>query len=108
MAQKDGPKRLGRFIKKENSKLIESLAMSEFSFEEISEEPITYHDNPNSNLIRVQMHEKSSLVPIVQVPEAINKDLRDEESRLPIIFPVDFTAEWKRHSQKAASRFIRL
>lgn len=108
MRNTDGERRAGRYIKGKNAKLIDNLALYKFSFEEICESPIAHRDNPGSNIIRAKLHEREDIDEVVLEPEGMNKDLRDEESKVPILQPVDFTSEWKRHRARNVGRPVRI
>ncbi len=108
MRNTDGERRTGRYIKVTNAKLIDSLALYKFSFEEICENPIAHRDNPSSNIIRAKLHERATMEEVVLDPEGLNKDLRDEDNRMPILQPVDFTNEWKKRRARNTTGPVRI
>lgn len=90
----DGQKKLGRFIKKD-SKLLASVEMVDYNFDEIAaSQPVAY-DNPDRNIINARFHDPKEIADNVKKPAAIDSLLEDaNKPRLGLILPADFTQDW--------------
>jgi flagellar biosynthesis/type III secretory pathway protein FliH len=103
----DGPKKVGRFIKK-GSKVLGKVALTEFSFQEICAAPVVSHDNQSRSIIHSKFHEPVHLEKNVQAPEKFDADLQNENQRRPLLRPLDFTRDWERDKKLRKSRHARL
>jgi flagellar biosynthesis/type III secretory pathway protein FliH len=90
----DGPKKIGRFIKK-GSKLLSSVEMVDYNFNEIAvSQPVAY-DNPDRNIINARFHDPQEIAANVKKPPSIDSRLEDaNKPRLGLILPADFTQDW--------------
>lgn len=93
-SHKEGPQRFGRFIKKDD-RILKSIALEEFSFEDISETKLTNFDNPEKSIIHVRLHDSEDLKDSVKEPNRINESLVDPTTLRSVIHPMDFTADWR-------------
>ena len=90
----DGPKKQGRFLKK-NSKLLDFVQMVDFSFEEICSQPLVGFDNSSSTIIHSKFHDPKKLATVVKPHATLDNDIFDpNQQALGIIFPADFTQDW--------------
>jgi len=96
-----GDRRIGRFIKKD-AKILESVSLQDFSFDEINTRPAIVHDNIRNNLIHARMHQRSEMESAVKQHRRMGQDLRSPESVRPILQPLDFTEDWERQRMRAA------
>jgi flagellar biosynthesis/type III secretory pathway protein FliH len=101
----EGPRRFGRFIKKD-SKVMEKVALVDFSFSELSASRAIDYDNTKRNVIHAQAHEQAEMKATVRAPTSFNQDLIPEELKRPIILPVDFTKEWERDKTMRKDRVM--
>jgi flagellar biosynthesis/type III secretory pathway protein FliH len=90
----DGQKKLGRFIKKD-SKLLSSVEMVNYNFNEIgASQPVAY-DNPDRNIINARFHDPEEIAANVKKPPSMDSLLEDvNKPRLGLILPADFTQDW--------------
>jgi len=90
----DGQKKLGRFIKKD-SKILSSVEMVDYNFNEIaSSQPVAY-DNPDRNIINARFHDPEEIAANVRKPPSMDSLLEDvNKPRLGLILPADFTQDW--------------
>lgn len=91
----DGPRRQGRFIKK-NAKILKYVAMSDFSFKNVNEAKALPLDNPARNIVHSQYHDPDDIEASVRRPEKFFDDLLPPDANRQIILPVDFTHDWER------------
>jgi flagellar biosynthesis/type III secretory pathway protein FliH len=98
----DGQKKQGRFLKK-NSKILSSLTMVDYSFEEICNHPLVSFDNPERSIIHSKFHNKEALDEVIKEPSSINEKVYDPSvPQLGVIFPADFTQDW--HNERLNSK----
>ena len=98
----DGPKRRGRFIKKD-SMILEHIVMQDFSFDEIRPQPIIVPDNTSRNIIHSSYHEPTQLTAATKIPEQFNQDLMAGRERSQILFPFDFAEDWERGKTRGSN-----
>jgi flagellar biosynthesis/type III secretory pathway protein FliH len=98
---KHGPKQVGRFIKK-GDKLIESVSLRDFSFEDLSNTRKFFHDNANNNILHKRLHEPEMMEKVIRKHNTIDNDLRQPDAIRPILQPLDFTSDWYRLRERAA------
>lgn len=98
----DGQKKLGRFIKKD-SKLLSSVEMVDYNFNEIAAiQPVAY-DNPDRNIINARFHDPQEIAANVKKPPSIDSLLEDvNKPRLGLILPADFTQDW--YNERSSSK----
>ena len=103
----DGPKRHGRFLRRED-KILENVSLVDFTFEEITEASPLQRDNPTRTIVHTHYHDEEELSRAVKIPDKFSKDLEQADSKRPIIFPVDFTLDWERSRTMRRDRAQRL
>lgn len=91
----DGPKRLGRFLKKGTS-VFEKISLVDFSFQDINAPKGLTPDNATRTIIHVENHDQESLDHALKEHTKFDLDLISPEDRQRIIMPRDFTADWER------------
>jgi flagellar biosynthesis/type III secretory pathway protein FliH len=91
----DGPKRSGRFIKKD-SKVLKKIALTEFSFQEICSTAVVSHDNQSRSIIHSKFHDPAHIDTNIKAPEKFDNDLQNENQRRMVLHPLDFTKDWER------------
>lgn len=101
--QQDGPKRQGRFIKK-NDKVLDHVVLQDFSLEEICESPIVTFDNSDRSIVHAKLHDKSLLDESVRTPASFDSPLIDPTASRSVIMPRDFTADWRASRTKSGGR----
>lgn len=90
----DGQRKLGRFIKKD-SKLLSSVEMVDYNFNEISSSQPVAYDNPDRNIINARFHDPEEIAANVKKPPSMDSLLEDvNKPRLGLILPADFTQDW--------------
>ena len=94
----DGPKKFGRFIKKDSS-VMKKVALEEFRFAEINPLATIDQDNSRRSIVHAKYHPEEELNEAVRKPKKFEDDLARPENRRPIIFPVDFTGDWEREKK---------
>jgi flagellar assembly protein FliH len=99
----DGPKKFGRFIKKDSS-VMKKVALEEFRFSEINPLATIDQDNSRRSIVHAKYHPEDELTEAVRKPKRFEDDLAHPESRRPIIFPVDFTGDWEREKRMRKDR----
>jgi len=98
----DGQKRIGRFLKK-GSKLLSSVSMVEYNFDEIGSILPMGFDNPDRSIINARFHSSDDIEKGVKQHKTINEPLEDAtRPRHGVIFPADFTQDW--YNQRAKSK----
>jgi flagellar assembly protein FliH len=102
---KDGPKKSGRFIKKDSS-VLKKVSLESFDFAEISSTPAIEQDNSRRTIVHSKYHSDEELS-IVKAPRKFEDDLMHPDNRRPIIFPVDFTNDWEREKKLRKDRSLR-
>ena len=106
MSEKEGKKRHGRLMKK-NDPVLDVVNITEFKLTDIGESPTVYPDNFNANIIHRNLHMEIDIDAALKEPELAHKDLSSESNRRPVMRPVDFTADWNRMRQRASKRGMR-
>jgi len=99
----DGPKKFGRFIKKDSS-VMKKIALEEFRFSEINPLATIDQDNSRRSIVHAKYHPEKELTKAVRKPKKFEDDLSHPDSRRPIIFPVDFTGDWEREKKMRKDR----
>jgi len=99
----DGPKKFGRFIKKDSS-VMKKVALEEFRFSEINPLATIDQDNSRRSIVHAKYHPEEELIEAVRKPKKFEDDLSQPDSRRPIIFPVDFTGDWEREKKMRKDR----
>ncbi len=102
----DGPKRKGRFLKG-NSRVLEKVALSDFSFGSLDETEKVTPDNAVRNIIHAKYHEADELARGVVPPASFDFDLLPHQRR-PVIMPTDFTKDWERSRKLSKDRLMHL
>ncbi len=102
--RQDGEKKVGRFIRGDDARLLRNIVVLPFSFDEIREAPIAYADNASGNVIRHNLHDESQLDRAVRPHETFDADLRRPEHRRPLLQPLDFTEDWERQRARASAK----
>ncbi len=98
----DGQKKQGRLLKKD-TKILSSVQMVEFSFEQIATNPLVSFDNARGSIIHSRYHEPGQLKQVVREHDALNKTVQDvHKPQLGVIFPADFTQDW--HNERVNSK----
>ncbi len=98
----DGPKKQGRFLKK-NSKIMNSVSMVDFNFEEICTHPLVAFDNPDRSIIHSRFHDPKQLKTVIKPHSTLNEKIYDNSMpQLGVIFPADFTQDW--HNERLNSK----
>lgn len=98
----DGTKKKGRFFKKDSA-VYNSIQVTEFSFDEISQNKGIFSDNPGSNIIIERLHEDEEIDSLIKSPRHFFHNL-DDPNAMPVIRPTDFTADWERERRKAKQK----
>jgi flagellar biosynthesis/type III secretory pathway protein FliH len=101
--RRDGEKKTGRFIKKDD-RLLNNVKLSDFSFDEICSATFVEPDNINRNVIYADLHRNEYLDDAIGDHEAINTDLRDPRRIPAILQPIDFSKDWARQQDRARAR----
>jgi flagellar assembly protein FliH len=96
-------KRQGLYISKD-APLLKTVSLKDFSFEQICEHELMFHDNQNANLIFHKYHEPEELAQAVKTHQGLQQDIRDPETIVPILQPLDFTDDWRRQQDRASKR----
>jgi flagellar biosynthesis/type III secretory pathway protein FliH len=91
----DGPKRMGRFLKKGTS-VFEKISLVDFSFQDIKAPKGLTPDNATRTIIHVEHHDQESLDQALKEHTKFDLDLISPEDRQRVIMPRDFTADWER------------
>src|SRR4051812_17710583 len=102
----DGPRRLGRFLKK-GSKVLDRVSLLDFSFEEINGEKVIDLDNGERTIVHAQYHSEQELNETVRPAERFNIDLVGNDQKRTVILPMDFTKEWERDRRSRKDRAAR-
>lgn len=102
----EGPKRLGRFLKK-GSKVFEQVSLLDFSFEEINDASVIDLDNSKRTIVHSQYHSEDELQKTVHTPDKFNEDLIGADNKRSVILPMDFTKEWERDRRLRKDRVAR-
>ncbi len=98
----DGQKKQGRVLKK-NAKLLSSVSLMDFSFEQISTNALVSFDNAEGSIIHSRYHEPDQLGQVVKQHDAMNEPVYDaHHPHLGVIFPADFTQDW--HNERLNSK----
>lgn len=104
----DGPKKQGRFLKK-NSKILTSLNLVDFNFEQICTQPLISFDNIDRTIIHSKLHDPTQLREVVKPHATLDNHVHDShQPQLGVIFPADFTQDWhneRLHSKRRAMGF---
>ncbi len=106
MAYYEGPRRLGRFLKK-GSKVLERVSLMDFSFEEINGAQVIDLDNSKRTIVHSQYHSDKELGETVYTPARFNEDLIAADQKRSVILPMDFTKEWERDRRSRKDRALR-
>jgi flagellar biosynthesis/type III secretory pathway protein FliH len=101
--RRDGGKKIGRFIKKDD-RLLKNVKLSDFSFDEICSATFVEPDNINRNVIYADLHRSEYLDNAIADHEAINSDLRDPRRIPEILKPIDFTNDWAYQQERDRAR----
>ena len=70
---------------------------------EICDLPVSYTDNPQGNIIHKKLHDELELDEIEKAENHLNKVFELNDQR-PIIKPLDFTSEWRKHRKRLLER----
>jgi flagellar biosynthesis/type III secretory pathway protein FliH len=98
----DGPKKQGRFLKK-NSKILNAVTMVDFNFEEICTHPLVAFDNPDRSIIHSRFHDPKQLQTVIKTHSSMDEKVYDQSMpQLGVIFPADFTQDW--HNERINSK----
>lgn len=98
----DGQKKQGRILKK-NNKILASMSLVDFSFEQISNNPVVTFDNADGSIIHSRYHDPNKLRDVVKPHSAMNEIVQDHHHpQLGVIFPADFTEDW--HNERLNSK----
>ena len=95
----DGPKKSGRFIRKDDG-LLKHLKLSVFDFEEICQFPLVLHDNGDNTLIYSRLHAGEELQRVIKDHDKMQREFTEAEAARPILQPLDFTTDWQRHLER--------
>lgn len=98
----DGQKKQGRVLKK-NGKILSSVSLVDFSFEQISTSPLVSFDNAEGSIIHSRYHDPNKLEEIVKEHSSWNETVQDiHHPQHGVIFPADFTQDW--HNERLNSK----
>jgi flagellar biosynthesis/type III secretory pathway protein FliH len=98
----DGPKKQGRFLKK-NSRILKSVNMVHFNFEEICSHPLVAFDNADRSIIHSRFHDPEQLKNVIKNHGTLDDKVHDPAvPQLGVIFPADFTQDW--HNERLNSK----
>lgn len=98
----DGQKKQGRVLKK-NAKILSSVSLVDFSFEQISSNPLVSFDNAEGSIIHSRYHDPDKLDEIVKEHASWNEAVKDiHHQHHGVIFPADFTQDW--HNERLNSK----
>jgi flagellar biosynthesis/type III secretory pathway protein FliH len=98
----DGQKKQGRLLKKD-TKILSSVQMVNFSFEQIATNPLVSFDNAQGSIIHSRYHEPGQLKQVVREHVSLNETVQDvHKPQLGVIFPADFTQDW--HNERMNSK----
>lgn len=98
-------KKSGRFIK-QGSAVMKKVALSEFSFKELRENPAIDYDNADRTIIHTRYHSQTEIESI-GIPNSFNHDLSPKRLKRPIIMPTDFTSEWEEERNRSKNHLQR-
>lgn len=101
----DGPKKSGRFIKKDSA-VLKKVSLETFDFAEISSTTTIEQDNSRRSIVHAKYHSDDELQ-TVRTPRKFEDDLMHPDNRRPIIFPTDFTTDWEREKKLRKDRSLR-
>lgn len=93
----------GRFFKKTDP-ILKHIKLTDFSLKEICSYPMTFADNSFASVFHKNLHDESELSKTIVNHSGLDKDLQNEESKRPIIKPLDFTDEWQKLKEKQGNR----
>lgn len=91
----DGPKRRGRFIKKD-SFVSQHVIMQSFSFEEIAPGSVIVPDNTSRSIIHAAYHDADFVESVAKTPDRFDENLVSSSDSRGVLFPLDFTEDWER------------
>jgi flagellar biosynthesis/type III secretory pathway protein FliH len=91
----------GRFFKR-NDPRIKKVDINDFNLLEICDHSIAYTDNPGANIIYSKLHEKDVLDEAVKPSDDLNTQF--EVNSRPVIKPMDFTEDWRRHHRRMSQQ----
>jgi flagellar assembly protein FliH len=105
MAQpsRDGKRRAGRFIKRDD-RLMNHVAVGDFSFEEICVTDIAGFDNDDASIIHVRLHEPSAIAKTIKKHPSFDGKIIPMEGERQVIAPQDFTDDWKNANSEGSGR----
>lgn len=89
----DGQKKAGRFIKNKD-RLMNHVAIEDFSFEEICSVDVASFDNDDSTIIHARLHSDEDLSKSVKDHPRFDQKIPDPSGARRILRPQDFTREW--------------
>lgn len=101
--ERQNRKRQGLYIRKDAA-LLKTVSLKDFSFEDICEHSLLFHDNPNANLIYRKFHEPDEIASAIKPHHSLHNDVREPDAITPILQPIDFTDDWKRQQDRVSKR----
>lgn len=101
---REGPPRIGRFIKRTNKRLMDCVTVAKFDFAQVCDEKTASPDNPGNNIIHVRLHEKTELAKFVLDPGKFNSSLVDRNNKRPVLRPLSFDDDWRRQLDRRNRR----
>lgn len=92
----------GRFFKA-NDPTTKIVDVTNFDLMEICDYPISLPDNPHANIFHSRLHDKSEIEQVIGTEKLVNTEFELKDAR-PVIKPLDFTHEWRKHRRRMIER----
>ena len=92
-------KKTGRFLKR-GSKVLDKVALSDFSFEEINLKATLGMDNADRSIINTRLHGEDDVARAVKQHESLDENLTPNGQQRAVLRPYDFTEEWERDRKR--------
>lgn len=102
--KREGERIVGRYIKASDSRILEKIKMTDFSFKEICSTQVASLDNIRSNIMHTELHDAEEIHSCVKQHESIDLELRSPETIRPTLRPIDFTHEWNEIKERATKK----
>ncbi|MBF0440812.1 MAG: hypothetical protein HQK54_02800 [Oligoflexales bacterium] len=102
MNDERGKKNSGRYIRN-GDPILKHIQIEDFSFGAVAELETIEADNPLNSIIHADVHRKEKLSRTLKDSREIRANLEPGVKRI-ILYPVDFTDDWKRMRERQRSR----
>lgn len=101
--EKDGKKRIGRFIRK-NDPIKQYCNISNFNLKEISLHPTAIPDNAQNNIVHQRLHHPEDIEKAVKPADFSKNEYQPEGGKRPVLVPLDFTKDWEAMKKRTTKR----